>query len=90
MIHKTKNIFPHAVLFQFYHAMVHLQLLYGLIIWLSTYLCYLQKLQILQNKALRNVNVDDNNAQLILFTANLKLLQINNLVNFETAKFALN
>ena len=49
---KLKTILPKQNLLQLYHTFVHSHLTYGISIWGSTYLSYLQKLQKVQNKAL--------------------------------------
>ena len=53
IIAKVSYYLPFNTLITLYHALVHSQLLYALPIWASTYKTYLNKLEKLQNKALR-------------------------------------
>ena len=53
IIAKVSYYLPFNTLITLYHDLVHSQLLYALPIWASTYKTYLNKLEKLQNKALR-------------------------------------
>ena len=50
---KLKSFIPQQTLLQLYHSLVHSHLTYGITIWGSTHTMYLQKLQNLQNRALK-------------------------------------
>ena len=52
---KLKSFIPQQTLTQLYHSLVHSRLTYGITIWGSTHTTYLQKLQNLQNRALKVV-----------------------------------
>ena len=55
VISKLKQVFPISALRTLYYSMIHPHLLYGIVIWGSTFKTYLGKLSVLQNKALRIV-----------------------------------
>jgi len=55
MLSKLKYLLPKTTLQQLYYTLIHPSLLYGIIIWGLTYPNYLQKLSILQNKALKAI-----------------------------------
>ena len=52
IIFKVKHFLLQVVLRQLYFALIHSQLIYGLIIWGSTYPSYLKKLAVLQNRVI--------------------------------------
>ena len=52
VLSKLRLLFPSSTLLLLYHGLVHPHLLYGLPIWGSTFKTYLNKQQILQNKAI--------------------------------------
>ena len=56
---KLRFLFPFSTLLLLYHALIHLHLLYGPPICGSTFKTYLDKLQILQNKAIRIITNSD-------------------------------
>ena len=88
---ERKCVFPiEANLLQLYYALVHPLLLYGLIIWGSTYKSYLSKLKILQNKAIRIVSGAHYRDTTKPIYAKLKILQLENLCKFKTGKFVYN
>ena len=53
VISKLKQILPTSALRTLYYSMIHPHLLYGIVIWGSTFKTYLGKLSILQNKSSR-------------------------------------
>ena len=55
IIFKVKYFLPPIILRQLYFALVHSQLIYGLIIWGLTNPKYLKKLAVLQNRAILQV-----------------------------------
>jgi len=87
MLSKFKYLLPKTTLQQLYYALIHPSLLYGIIIWGSTYPNYLQKRSILQNKALRAIYGAHycNSASPIY--AKIKILKIVDLHKNEIAKF---
>ena len=50
-----KHYLPNSALLMLYYSIVHLHILYGIILWGSTYTSHLKKLQLLQNKAVRAI-----------------------------------
>ena len=55
ILYKIKNVLPPSTLLCVYYSLVHTHLSYGIIIWKSTYKLHLEKLSLLQNKALQAV-----------------------------------
>ena len=70
----------------YYSFVHHTHLLYALLIWTSTYLTYLKRLQVLQNKAIRIISGIQPRESITKHYFNLKILKIEELCNFETAK----
>lgn len=87
---KLKHYFPHATLLQLYYALVHPLLLYGVMIWGATFPSYLQKLQILQNKAVRIVSNSDYYEHAPPIYIKLNILTLKDLYTHEIAKFVYN
>ena len=55
IIFKLKFVLPKDVLIKLYYALFHQHLLYGLVIWGSTYPTYSMKISTLQNKVVKLV-----------------------------------
>ena len=73
-----KNTFSPIILKQHYFVLIYPLLLYGIIIWGSTFSTYLYRLKILQNKALKVVvGFHDHDLAKPIF-ANLQILQYPN------------
>lgn len=53
IITKLRHYVPNTILLKLYFALLHPHLLYGILVWGSTYKSYMQKLISLQNKAIR-------------------------------------
>ena len=53
ILFKLKPVLPQNALLKLYYAMVHSYLIYGLVAWGSTFPSYTEKLNILQNKAVK-------------------------------------
>lgn len=58
---RVANYIPHNVKRQFFFSMFHSKLTYAAITWITTYSTQLAPLQVIQNKALRNLYQHDNN-----------------------------
>lgn len=84
---KLKHLLPSKTLLQLYYTMVHPRLLYGLVVWGSTYKSYINKLGILQNKAVRIVAGGNWSDHVTPFYKKLNILKIKDLYNYEIAKF---
>ena len=53
ILHRLKAVLPREVLCKIYFALFHPHLLYGLMVWGSTFPTYMIKLESLQNKAVK-------------------------------------
>ena len=53
ILSKLKPVLPQNALLKLYYAMVHPYLIYSLVAWGSTFPSYIEKLNILQNKAVK-------------------------------------
>ena len=89
IIIKLKSFLPPAALLKFYHALVHPHLLYGLLVWGTTYTSYLAKLCTLQNKVVRHIGGGSYRKHSTPFYSNLKILKLPDLLKLETAKLVL-
>jgi len=69
-----------------YYALIHPHLLYGLSIWDSTYPCYLKKLSILQNKAIKLISGGTPRDPATPYNSNLKILTLKDLFKIEVGK----
>jgi len=89
-MYRLNNIFPQSVILQLYYALVHPILSYGLIIWRSTFSSYLQKLIILQNKAIRCVSGANYRQSAKPLPPKLQILMIEDLYKYKIAKVLFN
>ena len=84
---KLKSFIPQQTLLQLYHSLVHSHLAYGIAIWGSTHTTYLQKLQNLQNRALKVVrNVPFLSSPKPLYKK-LNIMTIHDTFKHKVAKF---
>ena len=60
---KIRHYLPKTVLLNLYFALIHSQLLYGIAVWGSTYQTLINKLQVLQNKAMKMIEGRDWNSK---------------------------
>ena len=72
---------------QLYYALGHPFLFYGIIIWRATDLTYMKRLKSLQNRAIRAVARCHYRDQVKLFCNQFRILQIDDLLKYEIAKF---
>ena len=86
ILSKLRFLFPKSTLLLLYYALVHPHLLYALPLWGCAYQNHTQKLQFLQNKAIR-VICNSNRFSLVtpLYFV-LGILKINELFKFEIGK----
>ena len=87
ILYKLKNTFFQIIMKQLYFALIHPLLLYSNITWGSTFSTYLHRLQILQNKAVRDVVGAHYHDSAKPILVNLQILQIDDLFKFEIASF---
>ena len=83
---KLRLLFLSSTLLLLYHALVHPHLLYGLPIWGSTFKTYLNKPQILQNKAIRIITNSDRHSFITPQFRNLNVLAIADRYSYEIVK----
>ena len=74
-------------LIQMYHALFNSHLQYGILCWGSTFETYLNRLQVLQNRAIRNMMRAPRFFRLDNHFLNLRILKVRDLYNLEVAKF---
>ena len=87
IISKIRHYLPETALLKIYYALIHSHLLYGLIIWGSTFPTYFQKLITLQNKAVKFIcaaKFCDNSSP---YYKRLKILKLKDLYKLEVGKF---
>ena len=86
ILSKLRSQLPKFTLLLLYHALIHPHLIYALPLWGCTFSSYLQKLQLLQNKAIRIIcNTSRYSSANILFHK-LGILKIGDLYQYETGK----
>ena len=87
ILSKLKYFFSQKIMLQLYYTLVHPFLSYGIIIWGTTYPTYIKRLKSLQNRAIRAVARCHYRDQVKLFYNQFKILQIDDLLKYEIAKF---
>ena len=83
---KLKHVLPQNALLKLYYSLVHPHLLYGLVVWGSTFPTYLLKLASIQNKPVKLIDEGHVLESSIQFYAKLKILKLLDLYKFKTAK----
>ena len=86
ILSKLRFLFPTSTLLLLYYALVHPHLLYALPLWGCTCQKYTQKLQLLQNKAIRVICNGNRYSSVTLLYFELGILKINELFKFEIGK----
>ena len=87
ILSKLKHFFPQNFMLQLYYAFVHPFLSYGIIIWGATNPTYVKMLKSLQNRTIRAVARCHYRDEVKLFYNQFKILQIDDLLKYEMAKF---
>ena len=87
VINRLKYILPDDVLLSLYHTMIFPYLMYGNIVWASTYPTRLDKLFKLQKRIVRILSHSDYLAHTAPLFNNLKILNIFNINIFQIACF---
>ena len=83
---KIRHYSPKTVLLNLYFALIHTQLLYRIALWGSTYQTLINKLQVLQNKAMKMIEGQDWNSKVSDIYLKHKILTVLNLYLFEVGK----
>ena len=83
---KIRHYLPKTVLINLYFALIHSRLLYGIAVWCSTYQTLINKLQVLQNKAMKMIEGHDWNSKVSDIYLKHKILTFRNLYLFEVGK----
>ena len=83
---KIHHYLTKTVLLNLYFALIHSQLLYGIAVLGSTYQTLINKLQVLQNKAMKIIEGCDWNSKVLDIYLKHKILTIQNLYLFEVGK----
>ena len=86
ILSKLRYIFPMSSLVLLYYALVHPHLLFGLPVWGSTFTTSLNKLQTLQNKAIRIITNSDIRTPITPKYYELGILKLSDLYTYEIAK----
>ena len=84
---KLRYYLDNSTLLQMYHALFNSHLQYGILCWGSTSATNLNNLQILQNRAIRNMMKAPRYFRLDNYFLNLRILKVHDLYKFEVAKF---
>ena len=87
ILYKLKPILPQNALFKLYYSMVHSHLLYGLVVWGSTFPSYLKELNSIQNKAVKLIGGGNYLDRATPYYSKLNILKLPDLYKLETAKF---
>ena len=88
ILSKLRFLLPESTLLLLYYALVHPHLLYALPLWGCIYQKYTQKLQLLQNKAIRVICNSNRFSSVtpLYFELGRPILKINELFKFEIGK----
>ena len=87
IISKVGHYLPEIALLKIYYAQIHSHLLYGLIIWGSTFPTYLKKLITLQNKAVKFICAAKFCDSSSSYYKRYKILKLKDLYKLEVGKF---
>ena len=87
ILFKLKPVLPQNALLKLYYAMVHPYLIYGLVAWGSTFPSYVEKLNILQNKAVKLIGGGNYLDRATPYYSKLNILKLPVLYKLEIAKF---
>ena len=84
---KLRHYLNMKTLIQMYHSLFNSRLQYAILCWGSTSLTNIHRLQVLQNRAIRNMNKAPRYFRLDNYYLNLRILKVHGLYNLEIAKF---
>ena len=86
IVSRLRYLFPSFTLLLLYFSFLQPHLLYGHLLWGSTFPSYLTNLQRLQNKALRIISNSSYKASITPVYHKLRILKISDMYRFELAK----
>ena len=86
-ISKLLHFLPTSALLNVCYAFIHPHLLYGLLIWGSSFLSHLKKLTVLQNKAIKLIGGGFPRDRVTPFYYKLNILKLSDLFKLEIGKF---
>ena len=84
---KLRYYLDNKTLIQMYHALFNSHLQYGILCWGSSSMTNIHRLQVLQNRAIRNMMRAPRYFRLDNYYLNLRILKVHDLFNLEIAKF---
>ena len=87
VLHKLKYLLPENTMLNLYYALVHSNLIYGILLWGNTFPSYVSKLQ---NKAIRIVTGKNWNDSANPLYQKLNILPLVSLLNFENLNLFIN
>ena len=90
IIGKLKFVLLKDALIKLYYALFHPYLLYGIVIWRSTYPTYLMRISTLQNKVVKLVRGGAFQDRATPFYYKLNILKLTNLYKIEVSKLMYN
>ena len=76
ILYRLKAVLPWEALCKIYFALFHTHLLYGLVVWGSTFPSYMSKLESLQNKAVKIINSGTTRESPTTYYGQLKILKL--------------
>jgi hypothetical protein len=87
IMHKLKHFIPKRILYCIYCSLILPYLNYGILAWGNTHNIYLNKLLILQKRAVRNISNSDFRSHSTPLFKDLKILKIQDLYNYYLGIF---
>lgn len=87
VINKTKHFIPKKHLKILYHSLIQPHIEYGLVLWGLTHSTYVNKIKVLQKKAIRIINRAAYNDHTNQYFHNMRILKLNELFELQMAKY---
>ena len=87
LLYKAKYYLPPKSLLTLYYALVYPYLTYSSLIWASTYVTNLQRIYLLQKRAVRTISKVDYKASSKPLFANLKILDVFSIYSLQVSSF---
>ena len=83
MLYKIRENCPQSVLYSLYHSIFNSHLTYGLPVWGNADNIYLEKIRLLQKKAVRAITFSDFNAHSLPLLKDLEILSLSDLFQYQ-------